>query len=204
MSCCLGNAVCPIVQHFIPSSFQTELTMNWIDFVIIALLVFGLIQGFIDGLIIEIAELAALVLGIWGAIHFSWWTADKLAGWFDMQSSWTGVISFAMTFIAIVIVVYLVGKLLDSILKAVSLGFAIKTLGAAFGVLKTALILSVVFVFLNTIDEKKHFLPSNTINGSFLYNPIADLVPAIFPVIEGGDLIDSFNRHKKQVPDATI
>lgn len=178
--------------------------MNWIDFVIIALLVFGLIQGFIDGLIIEIAELAALVLGIWGAIHFSWWTADKLAGWFDMQSSWTGVVSFALTFIAIVIVVYLVGKLLDSVLKAVSLGFAIKTLGAAFGVLKTALILSVVFVFLNTIDEKKHFLPSNTINGSFLYNPIADLVPSIFPVIEGGDLIDSFNRHKKQVPDATI
>lgn len=44
--------------------------MNWIDFVIIALLVFGLIQGFIDGLIIEVAELAALVLGIWGAIHF--------------------------------------------------------------------------------------------------------------------------------------
>lgn len=178
--------------------------MNWIDFVIIALLAFGLIQGFIDGLIIEIAELAALVLGIWGAIHFSWWTADKLAGWFDMHTSWTGVISFAVTFIAIVVVVYLVGKLLDSILKAISLGFVVKTLGAVFGVLKTALILSVIFVFLNTLDQKKHFLPSNTINSSFFYNPIADLVPAIFPIIEGGDLIDSFNRHKKQTPGMTI
>lgn len=197
-------AVCAIVQHFIPSSFQTELQMNWIDFVIVALLVFGLIQGFIDGLIIEIAELAALVLGIWGAIHFSWWTADKLAGWFDMNSSWTGVISFAVTFIVIVTVVYLVGKILDSVMKAISLGFINKTLGAVFGVLKTALILSVIFVFLNTIDEKKHFLPSATINNSFFYNPIADLVPSIFPVIEGGDLIDSFNRHKKQKGDVTI
>lgn len=197
-------AVCAIVQHFIPSSFQTELKMNWIDFVIIALLAFGLIQGFIDGLIIEIAELAALVLGIWGAIHFSWWTADKLAGWFDMNSSWTGVISFAVTFIVIVTVVYLVGKILDSVMKAISLGFINKTLGAVFGVLKTALILSVIFVFLNTIDEKKHFLPSATINNSFFYNPIADLVPSIFPVIEGGDLIDSFNRHKKQKGDVTI
>lgn len=178
--------------------------MNWIDFVIIALLVFGLIQGFIDGLIIEIAELAALVLGIWGAIHFSWWTADKLAGWFDMTSSWTGVISFAVTFIVIVTAVYLIGKILDSVMKAISLGFVNKTLGAVFGVLKTALILSVVFVFLNTIDEKKHFLPSATINNSFFYNPIADLVPSIFPVIEGGDLIDSFNRHKKQSPGVTI
>ncbi len=196
--------VCAIVQHFIPSSFQTELQMNWIDFVIVALLVFGLIQGFIDGLIIELAELAALVLGIWGAIHFSWWTADKLAGWFDMNSSWTGVISFAVTFIVIVTAVYLVGKILDTVMKAISLGFVNKTLGAVFGVLKTALILSVLFVFLNTIDEKKHFLPSATINNSFFYNPVADLVPSIFPVIEGGDLIDSFNRHKKQKVDVTI
>jgi len=103
--------------------------MNWIDFVIIALLAFGLIGGFINGLIIEIAELAALVLGVWGAIHFSWWTADKLSGWFDMHSSWTGIVSFAVTFIAIVIAIYLLGKLLDSLLKAVALGFFGKIFG---------------------------------------------------------------------------
>lgn len=178
--------------------------MNWIDFVIIALLAFGLIQGFINGLIIEIAELAALVLGIWGAIHFSDWTAGKLSGWFDMQTSWTGIIAFAVTFIAIVIGVYLLGKLLDTLLKAMALGFVVKSLGAVFGVLKTALILSVVFVFLNSIDEKRHFLPSSTISRSFLYNPIADLVPSIFPLVEGGSLIDSFNRPKKQSPGLTI
>ncbi len=178
--------------------------MNWIDLIILALLAFGLIQGFINGLIIEIAELAALVLGIWGAIHFSDWTAGKLSGWFDMQSSWTGIIAFAVTFIAIVIGVYLLGKLLDTLLKAMALGFVVKSLGAVFGVLKTALILSVVFVFLNSIDEKRHFLPSSTISRSFLYNPIADLVPAIFPMVEGGDLIDSFNRPKKQSPGLTI
>ncbi|MDX9904426.1 MAG: CvpA family protein [Bacteroidales bacterium] len=178
--------------------------MNWIDFVIIALLAFGLIQGFINGLIIEIAELAALVLGIWGAIHFSGWTAGKLSGWFDMQSSWTGIVAFAVTFIAIVIGVYLLGKLLDTLLKAMALGFVVKSLGAVFGVLKAALILSVIFVFLNSIDEKRHFLPSSTISKSILYNPIADLVPAIFPLVEGGDLIDSFNRPKKQSPGLTI
>ncbi len=178
--------------------------MNWIDFIIIALLAFGLIQGFIDGLIIEVAELVALVAGIWGAIHFSGWTADKLEGWFDMQSAWTGIVSFAITFIAIVIAIYLIGKIIDSLMKAISLGFVVKTLGAVFGVFKTALILSVIFVFLNTIDQKRHFLPASTISSSFLYNPIADLVPAIFPIVEGGDLINSFNRHKKTPQDATL
>ena len=128
----------------------------------------------------------------------------ELSGWFDLHSSWTGIVSFAVTFAVIVFAVYLLGKLLDTMMKAIALGFLVKLLGALFGVLKTALILSVIFVFLNTINEKRHFLPSSTIGSSFLYNPIADLVPSIFPVVEGGDLIDSFNRHKKQPQDATI
>jgi membrane protein required for colicin V production len=178
--------------------------MNWIDFIIIALLAFGLIQGFIDGVIIEIAKLAALILGIWGAIHFSSWTADKLSGWFNMQETWLGVVAFAITFVVIVLCINLLGRLLDTVVKSVSLGFVVKLLGAAFGVIKTALILSVVFVFLNTIDEKKHFLPSDTIEKSFLYNPIADIIPAIFPIVEGGDLLDSFNRHKNKPQGVTI
>ena len=178
--------------------------MNWIDFVIIALLAFGLIQGFIDGVIIEIAKLAALILGIWGAIHFSGWTADKLSGWFDMQTTWTGVAAFAITFVVIVVGINLLGRLLDTIIKSVSLGFIVKLLGAVFGVVKTALILSVVFVFLNTINEKRHFLPSATIEKSYLYNPIADIIPSIFPMIEGGNLLDSFNRHKNKPQKVTI
>lgn len=178
--------------------------MNWIDFIILAALVFGLIQGFINGLIIEIAELAALVLGIWGAIHFSGWTAAKLSGWFDMQPSWTGIVAFAVTFIVIVICIYLVGKILDGMLKAMALGFVVKALGAVFGVLKAAVILSVIFFFLNSINEKRHFLPSSTIERSYLYNPIADIVPSIFPFVEGGNLFDNFNRPKKKNDELII
>jgi len=178
--------------------------MNWIDFVIIALLGFGLIRGFMSGLIIEVAELAALVLGVWGAIHFSGWTAAKLSGWFDMQTAWLGIIAFAITFIVIVISVNLLGRMLDNLLKAVALGFLVRILGAVFGILKTALILSVVFVFLNTINQKKPFLPAAKISRSYLYNPIADIVPSIFPIVEGGDLLDSFNRHKKKPSGVTI
>jgi hypothetical protein len=47
-------------------------------------------------------------------------------------------------------------------------------------------------------------LPAATIEKSYLYNPIADLIPAIFPMIEGGDLLDSFNRHKNKPQKVTI
>lgn len=178
--------------------------MNWIDFIIIALLAFGLLQGFINGLIIEIAGLAALVLGIWGSIRLSWWTALRLEAWFDMHSFWIGPVSFALTFCAIVFGVYLIGRLLDTVMRSVSLGFIVKTLGGLFGVLKTALILSVLFLVLNTIEQKSHFLPSATISRSVLYKPISRMVPALFPMVKDGNLINSFNRHKKESQDVTI
>jgi len=178
--------------------------MNWIDFLIIAILGFGLIQGFMDGLIIEVAKLAALILGVWGSIHFSGWTAAKLSGWFDIQTAWLGIISFIITFIVIVVCINLLGRLIDTLLKAVALGFVVRALGAVFGVVKTAVILSVLFVLLNTINQRKHFLPSETISKSYLYNPIADIVPGIFPIVEGGDLLDSFNRYKNKLQHGAI
>ena len=45
--------------------------MSIIDIVLGALLLFGLIRGAMKGLFVEIASLFALVLGVFGAIHFS-------------------------------------------------------------------------------------------------------------------------------------
>ncbi len=171
--------------------------MNWLDVIIIILLGIGLVRGFVDGLIVEVTEIAALVLGIFLSIHFSGWTASRLSEYFDIQASWLGILSFAVTFIVVVIAVNLVGRLLDKVLKAAALGFFLRITGAVFGIIKVALILSVIIVFFNTLNQKITILPEKTINNSNLYNPIGDIAPAIFPVIEGGDLMDSFNRYKK-------
>ena len=171
--------------------------MNWLDVVIIILLGIGLIKGFIDGLVIELTEILALVLGIFLAIHFSGWTAARLSDYFDLQTKWLGIMAFAITFIIIVISVNLLGRLLDNVLKAASLGFILRITGAIFGVIKVVLILSVVFVFINTLSQKIRIIPEKTASESTLYRPIADVIPEIFPIVEGGDLLDSFNRYKK-------
>ena len=44
--------------------------MNYIDIIIIAILIWSVFRGFKNGLFIEIASIAALVFGIWGAIRF--------------------------------------------------------------------------------------------------------------------------------------
>jgi len=172
--------------------------MNYIDIIILAVLAWALFRGFKNGLFIEIASIAALILGIWGAIRFSWFTENKLVEYFDMQGQYLGLTAFIITFIVIVILIHFLARALDKLLKAVALGFAVRILGMAFALLKTILILSILFIFLNTLDQKLKFLPQEKVDTSKFYSPIADFAPLLFPIIEGGDLRKSFDNLRKR------
>ena len=178
--------------------------MNWIDFVIVLLLGLSMITGFANGFVREAASLAALILGIWGAIKFSGYTAAKLYDFFDMSGNYVGILAFVVTFILIVIVIHFIGIIADKLVDAVALGFVNKLLGIAFGLLKSMLILSVVFVIMNAIDAHRPFLPKEKIENSMFYSPISDIIPAIFPVIGEGDFKKGFDSFKKKPEDITI
>lgn len=176
--------------------------MNWIDFIIVIILAISLFRGFTNGLVKEVASLTALVLGIWGAIRFSFFTAAKLEEWFDMTGQYVGIISFLITFGIIVVLVHLVGVAVDKLVKAVALGFLNRLLGIVFGLFKSVLVMSVFFVILNAIDARRPFLPEEKIRESMFYNPISSVAPALFPIIGEGDYLRSFNRFKK-LPENT-
>jgi membrane protein required for colicin V production len=178
--------------------------MNWIDLVIVVILIVSMVTGFINGLIREAASLAALILGIWGAIKFSGFTAEKMYDFFDMTGQYVGIIAFLVTFGIIVVLIHFVGLLADKLADAANLSFVNRLLGIAFGLFKSVLILSVFFVILNAIDARRPFLPKQTLEGSALYNPISDIAPAIFPIIGEGGFNRSFDRFKKKPEDVTI
>lgn len=180
--------------------------MNWIDLIIVVLLILAVISGFTNGFVKEVASLAGLILGIWGAIEFSSFTAAKLYEWFDMTGQFVGIIAFLITFGIIVLIIHFIGILADKIVDTVSLGFLNRILGMVFGFIKSAMILSVIFCVLNAIDARRPFLPHERIEESRFYNTIADIVPAIFPALGEGDFRKNFNRFKKKpepVPESS-
>lgn len=178
--------------------------MNWIDIVIIVILILSMVTGFINGFVKEVASFAALVLGVWGAIKFSRFTAEKLYDYFDMTGQYVGIIAFLVTFGIIVVIIHFVGILANKFVDAVSLSFVNRLLGIVFGLFKSVIIMSVFFVVLNAIDVRGPFLPKERINESFFFNPISDIAPAIFPIIGEGDFNRSFNRFKKKPESTTI
>ena len=52
--------------------------MNIFDIVIAVILIIAFIRGFMKGFFVEIASLIALIGGIYGAIHFSYFAANIL------------------------------------------------------------------------------------------------------------------------------
>ena len=178
--------------------------MNYIDAIIIIILGFSLIRGFINGFVKEAASLAALILGIYGAIKFSSFTAAKLYDYFDMSGKYVGIISFVITFAIIVIIIHFIGVILDKVVEAASLGFINRLVGIIFGFLKSVLIMSVVFVVLNAINARHPFLSRKTIEESRFYSPISDVAPAIFPIIGEGGFNQSFDRFKKKPEEPII
>ena len=157
--------------------------MSIIDIVLGALLLFGLIRGAMKGLFVEIASLFALVLGVFGAIHFSYFVADLIEPKVDWDEKIMNIVAFATTFVIIVLAISLAGKALTKLADFAALGMLNKLLGGVFGALKIGLILSVLLIVFNKLNKTLPFMEEEELEESILYKPVKSLAPMIFPTL---------------------
>lgn len=162
--------------------------MNILDIVLGALILFGLIRGLSKGLFVEIASVVALIAGVFGAIHFSGFTASYLKNKFDWDEKTINIIAFAITFIIIVLVISLAGKALTKLADFAALGILNKLLGGVFGALKIGLILSIALIVFDKMNKTIPFIDMDELEDSILYKPVKSLAPMIFPYIIKEDL----------------
>lgn len=155
--------------------------MNTIDIIIGIILLVGAISGFMKGLFVEVTTLVGLVLGIYGAIHFSYFLGDFLKSSVSWDESMIQLVSFAGTFLIILLALVLLGKAMTRIAETLALGFFNKMVGAIFGFLKYALILSVVLLVYDEINASLRFVEKEKTQSSILYEPVKNLAPYIFP-----------------------
>jgi membrane protein required for colicin V production len=113
--------------------------MNWLDYLLIAVLAFSAIGSFMRGFSREIiglcAAIAALVLGMWfygtaGALVRTWIASDRAANF----------IGFLLVVFAVLAAGAITGSVVKRFIGAVGLSFFDRLLGAGFGLLRGALI----------------------------------------------------------------
>lgn len=178
--------LCPWTWFRNPQSvFFTEdvylYIMNVMDIVLCIPLLWGLYKGFTKGFIVELASLVAFGLGIWGAYHFSTYTAGLLKDKLHVHSPYLPILSFSITTLVIVIVIFLLAKLIQKFAEGMALGPLNKIAGALFSALKFALLMSVLLFVLDTVERKIPLVSLKTKEDSLLYKPIASLAPFLLP-----------------------
>ena len=172
--------------------------MNSLDYIIFIPLLYGLYRGFTKGLIIELASLLALILGIYGALHFSSFTFEFLSHYVEIKTVYLQLVSYGLTFLIIVMLISFTGKILTMLIKLVALGFINRMMGAIFGGIKVLLILSVFISFFDRFNKQFGMLNQGILTSSLMYNPILIQAEQFYP-----NVLEEFERQKESIENLT-
>ena len=160
--------------------------MGFLDIIVCALLVFAFYKGVVNGLFVELASLVSLVLGIYFAVKFSSFVKELLMGFVKWNPNSIQIVAFVLTFIVVVIGINLLGKFLTGIANFAFLGWLNKLGGGFFRVLKTVLIVSIVFSVFEKINYNNYLAKKETLDNYIFFNPIQKIAGYVFPSIKKG------------------
>ncbi len=155
--------------------------MNFIDMFVMVLLVYAVYRGMTRGLVLQLASLAALIAGIYIALKFSGFTAHFLIKHWAIDYDYLYVVSLAITFALVFILIHLLGNMLDKLVQTSPLSFFNKLAGVFFNLCKVMLIMGVLLLFIDKVDRRINLLPKNAREGSFFYKPVTSITLFLFP-----------------------
>ncbi len=154
--------------------------MNYLDIIIIIPLLWGAFKGFRNGLMVELASVISLITGIYVAIHFSDDFAQLLPVQENTNPDIVRIVSFALLFIIVLVLLYLFAKFLTLIIKSVGLGLVNKISGSVFGLIKFLLIVCLIILLIYKLNNEFNFMDSTLEYDSMLFNPLRQLAELLY------------------------
>ncbi len=158
--------------------------MNYLDFLIAVPLIWGLYKGWQRGLIFEIAMIIGMVLGFYLAFKCSSMFEGLVSKFVKDAGHFLPYITFFLVFAGVVLIMVLLAKFLEGILKIGSLTAINQVMGAIFGCLKFGLAVSVILALLRPIDARMGLLSAKTKSESKLYGPTIKVAQFLFPALQ--------------------
>ena len=159
--------------------------MGTIDIVILACFLPAIFIGLKNGLIRQLVGLAVVILGIWLSVRFSdvvsvWLIAAKIT----TEPFWAKAISFVLIFVAVALVLNLIGKLLEKVLDIAMLGWLNRLLGMVVAIATGALVIGTLVYLVNSANSLLGFIPQEQIDQSKFFKPLLELVQTVFPYLK--------------------
>ncbi|MDY0163023.1 CvpA family protein [Desulfobotulus sp.] len=131
--------------------------MNPLDVGILCIVGFCLVRGIFRGLIREASSIIGVLAGFYAAYTYYPLLTGTLGKWFA-DPDIARMLAFFCIFLAVFVLIALLGTLIRTLLSVVFLGWVDRLAGGGFGFVKGVLIVSVILVGLTAFLPKNHEL----------------------------------------------
>ena len=176
-----------------------------IDIIVAIILILAIIKGIRQGLIVALFSVIAFIVGLAAAMKLSVVVAGYIGNAVNVSEKWLPILSFAVVFFVVVLLVRLGARFIQKSVELAMLGW-VNRLG---GILLYSGLYILIFSIVLFYAEQLNLIKPETIKQSVTYEYIQPWGPKlmdglgkIIPVFRGmfEDLEDFFDGVSKQVP----
>ena len=136
------------------------------DIIFAVVLVLAVLKGYRSGLIVGLFSLVAVIIGLAAAMKLSTVVAGYIGKAVKVSDEWLPVISFAVVFLIVILLIRLGARAIEKTVEVAMLGWVNK-IG---GVILFAAIYTVIFSVLLFYAEQMKLVEQETINKSVTYS----------------------------------
>lgn len=160
--------------------------MAIIDIILIAVILYGAIRGMTKGLARSIGGIAGLLLAVAACRMFGQHAVALLESLAPDVANLPGTpytgtaIAYILLFVAVWLAVIVVAHAVRGMLRSLSLGGFDRIGGLIFGVLKYAVVLSVVLNVVYVFDPDGHLMHSSRLMDGKLFDTVMQLAPKLW------------------------
>lgn len=166
-----------------------------IDIAFILVMILALYKGLSKGLVLGIFSLLAFIIGLAAALKLSVVVAGYLKDSSGALSKWLPLISFLLVFIAVILLVGLVARLIKKTMQIAMLGW-LDRLG---GMILYVAIYTIIFSIFLFFAEKLFLLQPSTVQDSKVYLYVAPWGPKVMDNL--GSIIPLFKDMFAELQD---
>ena len=142
--------------------------MNILDIILAVPMLVFIFFGWKKGLVREVATLVGLLAGIWAAVHLSQLVAELIG----LEGENAILIAFLVCFVGALVLAWLLGRLVEGLLKVTKLSILNRIAGAVLGMVKALCILAVLLNSVVMFDKNHILLKPDATEESVLYKPV--------------------------------
>lgn len=158
--------------------------MNILDIILLVCFIPAIISGLRKGFIAQVVAIISIVLGVWLSVKAATLVGSWISQWIEASPQLINIISFAIIFIAVAVLLFTIGKLIEATIKIIMLGWLNKLLGVLFSMLKCILIIGFLIIVFEAINDTFGLVPESYLSDSLLYAPFMDIADSVFPLFK--------------------